>query len=324
MNHAFKHPPVICVDIGGSYIKFGLSSRQGEVETLDKAPMPAADWAAFVTALENLIQAHGGRYPADAPLAISAAGIVSPESGEVFASNIAAFKGKKLAAELSARLGRHVCIANDADCFALAEAVAGTGRGHRVVFGVILGTGVGGGLAVNQRILSGAAGLTGEWGHGPITRTEITLAGKTRYLPRQACGCGQTGCLDTFGGARGLERLHHILHHQTADSIGIIQRWRQGEPLAGLTIDAWAQVVGEPLAYCINLTGASIVAVGGGLAAVPTLIDALDSAVRPLILRKGDGPLVVAGRFSQDGGMVGASVMGRALAHCEREPYEHA
>ncbi|QTF07849.1 ROK family protein [Brenneria izadpanahii] len=324
MNQLLKNPPVICVDIGGSFIKFGVSHRQGEVTTLDKAPMPADSWEMFAAALENLIQTYRDRYPADAALAISAAGIVSPESGEVFASNIPAFKGKKLVDELGTRLGREVCIANDADCFALAEAVAGKGKGHRVVFGVILGTGVGGGLAVNGRILSGAGGLTGEWGHGPITRTEIILDGKPRYLPRLACGCGQQGCLDTYGGARGLERLHHALHNQTADSFSIINRWQQGEPLACRTIDAWTQVVGEPLAYSINLTGASLVAVGGGLAGVPALIEALDNAVRPLILRKSERPVVVAGCFSQNGGMVGASVLGRAQVRCKQEPYEHA
>ena len=131
---------------------------------------------------------------------------MAPQTGEMFASNIPAFHRRNLARELGEVLQRPVIAHNDADCFA-AEALAGSGKGHKVVFGAILGSGVGGGLVADGRIITGQNGLTGEWGHGPITLTEVTLThGRVRVPP--ACPCGQTGCLDTYGGARGLETLH--------------------------------------------------------------------------------------------------------------------
>ncbi|TCW00041.1 ROK family protein [Biostraticola tofi] len=313
MNAVVTPSPVLCADIGGSYIKFGLSPQPSDVVGLDKIAMPAHCWDEFVGALKKLVSAHQAHYAADTPLAISAAGIVSP-TGEVFASNIPAFSGHLLVTELTQCLNRQVWLANDADCFALAEATQGRGKGLPIVFAAILGTGVGGGLVINGQTVSGADGLTGEWGHGPITRTELQLDGARYSLPRQPCSCGQSGCLDTYGGARGLEKIHLLLHGQSADSRTIIGHWQRDEPHARLTVAAWLQVVSEPLAYCLNMTGASLIVVGGGLAAVEPLIEALDRLVRQLILRRSPDPVVVAGRFSQQGGLVGASVLGHMRA----------
>ncbi|WP_459176585.1 ROK family protein [Ewingella americana] len=309
---------VFCADIGGSFIRFGVSHRAGEVEEFGKVPMPTASWRQFVAAIEGLLTEFGTGFPADTPLALSTAGLVSPQTGELLATNIPAFTGRALAADLSRELHRPVTAANDADCFALAEAYAGNAQNQPIVAGIILGTGVGGGLVINGQLVRGHGGVTGEWGHGAITRTELTLDGKTYSIPRLTCNCGQIGCLDTLGGARGIERLHQHLNHpltaQTGTSQQIVDGWQEGQPGSTLTINAWLHLVAEPLALLVNILGPSKIVVGGGLANATALIAALDSQVRTGTLHQYAEPLVITGKFAGNGGnggMIGASVLGR-------------
>ncbi|NDL63330.1 ROK family protein [Enterobacteriales bacterium SAP-6] len=302
---------VFCADIGGSFIKFGVSRHAGEVEEGEKVPMPTASWPGFVVAVQGLIARYGNAFPPDTPLAIATAGLVSPQTGELLSTNIPAFTGRALAAELSWQLGRRVTAANDADCFTLAEAHAGHAQGLPIVAGVILGTGVGGGLVINGQLVRGHGGVTGEWGHGAIVRTELTLEGHTYAIPRRPCACGQTGCLDTLGGARGMERLHRHFHRRDSTSRQIVAGWRRGQPEAALTIAAWLRLVAEPLALLVNILGPSKIVVGGGLASADGLIAALDKRVRAGVLHRYPDLLVIAGKFAHNGGLVGASVLGR-------------
>lgn len=302
---------VFCADIGGSFIKFGLSRIKGEVTALAKLPTPTDSWDAFVLALQGLLSNFGASLPPDTPLAISTAGLVSPQSGEVMATNIPGFAGHDLAAELTQALKRRVSVANDADCFALAEAHVGEGQGSPIVIGIILGTGVGGGIVVNGQLLRGQGGVAGEWGHGAITRTELVIEGKRLTLPRLPCGCGQTGCLDMLGGARGMERLHLELHQQSLSSHQIIGGWQEDNAKCVLTIEVWLALVSEPLALMVNIIGPSKMVVGGGLATVTPLIAALDQRLRRLTLHTYTQPLLVPGKFVNQGGLVGASVLGR-------------
>ena len=302
---------VFCADIGGSFIKFGISARSGEVEEFGKVPTPTASWDAFVDAVQGLITQYAPDYPADTPLAISTAGLVSPQTGELLATNIPAFTGRSLAADLSLALQRPVSAANDADCFALAEAYAGNAQNQPIVAGIILGTGVGGGLVINGQLVRGHGGVTGEWGHGAITRTELNIEGKTYLVPRLKCACGQTGCLDKLGAARGMERLHQHFHQREASSLEIVTGWQAGDSTCGLTVRAWLQLVAEPLALLVNILGPSKIVAGGGLASATELIAALDLALRERVLHRYAAPLLIPGKFLTEGGLVGASVMGR-------------
>lgn len=302
---------VLCADIGGSFIKFGVSRRLGDVEQVENVPMPATSWPEFVAALQGLITRHGGGLAPDTPLAISTAGLVSPHNGKMLSTNIPAFTGQHLATELEALFARRVYVANDADCFTLAEAFAGYAQGMPIVAGIILGTGVGGGVVINGQLLRGHGGVTGEWGHGAIVRTELNLDGKKASIPRLPCGCGQRGCLDTLGGARGMERLHTHLHQRENTSREIVDAWRRGDNHAALTINVWLTLVAEPLSLLVNILGPSIIVAGGGLAGADDVINALDARVRAGVLHAYSSALVIAGKFTQNGGLIGASVLGR-------------
>ena len=299
---------LLVADIGGSHIRLGRH-RHGDVacELLATLATPAQDWDQFCTALVAAVLPFK---QASSALSISIAGVVVPETGEVAAANLPCLAGRALAAELEVLLGLPVMVTNDADCAALAEARVGAGVGHGVVFCAVLGTGVGGGLVVDGRLVRGAGGLTGEWGHAPIVNEAMVETGDGRRvrIPRFRCGCGLSGCADTVGGARGLERLHAFLHQrEEQNSHQILDAWAAGEPLAVATVAAYIELLSGPLALAVNLTGASVVPVCGGLGRNAALVAALDMAVREQILRRSEQPLVVPSRLKDQAGLIGAA-----------------
>jgi N-acetylglucosamine kinase len=306
--------PVFCVDIGGSFMKFAVSPHPGSLVPLEKVATPAMSWADLASSLAALIHRHADAGDPASPLALSIAGLIDPRDGIATSANIPCITGRRIGMELSALLGRPVVAANDADCLTLAEANEGAGRGHSVVFCAIMGTGIGGGLAIDGRLVRGAGGVTGEWGHGPVLNTTVELGGEMLHIPRFSCGCGQSGCADTIGGARGIERLHHFLHGTSETSHRILEDWQEGQAQASRTVDVYLELIADPLALVANVTGASVIPVGGGLASAKTLIKALDHAVRKRILHRFDHPLVTPALRQEDGGLVGAAVLGHEAA----------
>lgn len=296
---------IISFDIGGSAIKGGIARSESDIVPLGRRLTPKDDFPAFVETLKSFI-AEAGEQPSR--IALSIAGVVDPDTQRLIVANIPCIHDRNLAADLEAELGLPVLVANDADCFAMAEAELGAGRGHRIVFGAILGTGVGGGVVSDGRLINESGGFAGEWGHGPIIASQAGTPPVA--IPAYACGCGQKGCVDTVGGARGLERLHQTLHDLDLSSEEIITDWRNGEEKANRTIDVYVDLVASPLALAINITGATIVPVGGGLSNVEALLAELDQAVRARILRKFDRPLVVRSECRIEPGLIGAALLG--------------
>lgn len=292
---------ILCFDIGGSRIK-AANAMAGQITPVGDTPTPATDFTAFLAALRRFVS------PEHTAVAISIAGVVDPDDQRIRVANIPCADGRALAADIEAALGLPTLILNDADCFALAESRQGAGKGHRNVFGIILGTGVGGVLVIDGKLVSGPGGYAGEWGHGPVAKTEV--AGVT--LPEFPCGCGLTGCIDAVGSARGIEKLHRMLHGPVLSSHEILSAWQAANPAATQTVTVWTALVAPPLAMVVNTVGASIVPVGGGLSNVPALIDTLDRAVRSMILRRTDRPLVVPAQCRIEPGLIGAAEAGHA------------
>lgn len=277
---------LIAFDIGGSRIKAARVVGD-QIIPLGAVETPTSDLAAFTRAISGFTEGASA-------VAISIAGVVDAGTGRLTVANIPCLNGLRVANELRSALGLPVLVLNDADCFALAEAKRGAGRGHANVFGIILGTGVGGGLVINGQLVTGAGGFAGEWGHGPIVAD-----------PALPCGCGQVGCLDTVGGAMGMERLHLALTGEVLGTREIVASRPE-------TLERWLEVVAGPLAMVLNVVGASIVPVGGGLGNDHALVAMLDGAVRTRVLRKTDAPIVVPAECGADAGLIGAAEAGLA------------
>jgi N-acetylglucosamine kinase len=300
---------IICFDIGGSFIKGAVALTAKDITPLTPQPTPLDDFDAFVATLIGVISDSGIR---PARIALSITGIIDPDTGIATVANIPCIHGRPLKRDLEEMLGLNVLIANDADCFALAEAGLGAGRGHAIVLGAILGSGVGGGLVADGRLVNAAGGFAGEWGHGPILPN---YAGNPPVaIPAWDCACGQKRCLNTVGGARGMERLHFEIHRAERTSREIVDAWQAGDADASRTIDIYIELVASPLALAVNITGATIVPVGGGLARSGPLMERLDEAVRARTLRKFSRPLVVSGSLSIEPGLAGAALLGLGAA----------
>ncbi|MGL4238989.1 ROK family protein [Tabrizicola sp.] len=286
---------ILAFDIGGSRIKAAVWGGTG-LHSLGEMPTPLGDLRAFTDAIRGFVVRNVKG------IAISIAGVVDPATGVGKVANIPAIDGLALGPALEGATGLPVLVLNDADCFALAEARHGAGRGHRSVFGVILGSGVGGGLVIDGRVVTGAGGYAGEWGHGPVIRGEYAFP----------CGCGQVGCVDMVGSARGLERLHRARTGEASEAEEIIAAWQAGEAAAGGTLALWRELVSGPLAMVVNVLGADVVPVGGGLSRAVGLVSYLDEAVRVRILRRTRGPLLLPAECGADAGLLGAALAGQA------------
>jgi N-acetylglucosamine kinase len=312
--------PVLCLDIGGSFIKSAISETAGAIDDIRQRPVPTGSWGDFSAAIGDIIAGYGDRLAAESPLALSCAGVVDVATDRILSSNVPPFQGVSVTRTLSAELRRPAVMANDADSFTLAEASGGAAQGFPVVLGIILGSGIGGGIAIHGNILYGNQGISAEWGHAPIVQTALKVGEHSLSLPRLPCGCGQTGCLDTLGGARGIERLHHILSGQALSSREIVAQGLAGREPQALTLAAWLEVVSEPLAHAVNILGPHRIVAGGGMASEAALISRLDEALRRKILLKTARPLIVAGRHASDGGLIGASILGQRLLSANSAP----
>ena len=296
---------IVCFDIGGTTIKGAIAYAPDDIRPVPRIPTPKTSFEDFAAGLKSVIDNSGGT---PACVSLSIAGVIDADTGRATVANIPSIHGRALKDELEQALGLPVIVSNDADCFVMAESEIGSGRGHRVVFGVILGTGVGGGLVIDGRLINSEGGFAGEWGHGPVAATR---AGNPPVeLPRFECGCGLTGCVDAIGSARGMEKLHMHLHRQDMTSEEIIAAWLGGNPDAARTIDMLVDILASPLAMVINVTGATIVPVGGGLSNSRELLATLDEAVRARILRRFARPLVVPAICRIEPGLIGSAVLG--------------
>jgi N-acetylglucosamine kinase len=298
---------IVCFDIGGTAIKGALAWSPQDIRPVPRQPTPLHDFDAFVATMRSVIDLSAEKPDC---VALSIAGIIDPDSRRAVVANVPCIHGRLLQDDLQAALGLPVKIANDADSFVLAEAGIGAGREHRVVFGVILGTGVGGGLVIDGRLINSKGGFAGEWGHAPVAATQA--GHPPAQLPRFRCGCGLDGCIDAVCSARGMEKLHAHLHGTTLTSEDIITSWQMQHAQAMRTIDVYVDVLAAPLALVANVTGATIMPVGGGLSNSLELLGEIDRAVRARILRKFDRPLVVKAECQIEPGLIGAAILGLA------------
>ncbi|WP_430474151.1 ROK family protein [Thalassospira lucentensis] len=292
-------------DIGGSKIEFGVFSDDGEILLHSKTPTPKDNRDAFVAVISDVLDEADREFGVRPDIGISFAGAVDPQNGAVISANIPAIMGWSLASELSKILNRKILVENDADCFALAEALSGAAKDTQTVFAIILGTGVGGGVVVNKQFIGGKSGVRGEWGHGNDVTGTLIRSG----LAPVACGCGQTGCLDAWGGARGLENIHAQISGNRLTSFDITDAWRAGDSYAARAVEIYCELVARELALMVNVLDPDCVPVGGGMASEHVIIAQIDALVRKRVLGRYDAPLVVPGAYAGDGGLRGAAML---------------
>jgi fructokinase len=252
------------VDLGGTKIEAIVLGPGGVERARRRTPTPRDDYAGIVAAVRDLVQAAEQEAAAErATLGVGIPGVISPTTGLVKNANTTCLIGRPLDRDLGAALGRPVRLANDANCFALSEATDGAGAGAALVFGAILGTGVGGGLVAHGRPIEGANAIAGEWGHNPLPWPDDD------ERPGPPCYCGRRGCIETFLSGPALAAAHGGGLAPTE----IARRAEAGDVKAEATMRRYAQRLAKALASVLNLFDPDVVVLGGGLSNVARLYD---------------------------------------------------
>lgn len=267
----------IGIDLGGTKIEGVALAADGRVVARERVATPRGDYDATLAAVAQLVDRIENVAGARGTVGVGTPGVVSPATGRIKNANSTWLIGRPLAEDLAARLGREVRLANDANCFALSEAVDGAGAGARVVFGVILGTGVGGGVVVGGHLLAGANAIAGEWGHNPLPSPEDD------ERPGPECYCGRRGCIETFLSGPALGRDHARGTGAAEDATLIGARAAAGDPLATATLDRYAGRLARALASVINVLDPDVIVLGGGLSNLDYVYDAVPLRWGPFV-----------------------------------------
>ena len=266
----------IGVDLGGTKIEAIALGADGKVLASRRVATPAHDYAAIPRAVADLARALESETGGRASVGIGMPGAISPKTGLVKNSNTAALNGRPFDRDIAEALGRPARIENDANCFALSEAVDGAGAGARVVFGVILGTGVGGGLVMDGALMSGRNRIAGEWGHNPLP-----LMREGEY-PGRRCYCGHDGCIETFLCGGGLSREFYARAGVSLKGEEIAARADAGDAHALASLDAYRDRLARALASVVNIVDPDVIVLGGGLSNIARLYDGLERLVEQL------------------------------------------
>lgn len=257
----------IGIDVGGTKIEGAVIDESGTVQLRRRTSSPAGDYRATIAAIVTIIGDIERDLGVTASVGIGIPGAISPATGLVKNANSTWLIGRPLQRDLETALARPVRLANDANCFALSEATDGAAAGAETVFGVILGTGVGGGIAVNGQIQVGANAIAGEWGHNPLPWPEPD------EMPGPPCWCGRSGCIETFLSGSGLAADHHRHTGRSLTAREIAHTAETGDPDCRATLARYSGRLARGLALVINVIDPDAIVLGGGLSAIGMLYD---------------------------------------------------
>jgi fructokinase len=230
---------------------------------------------------------------------IGTPGSVSSKTGFLKNSNTTCLNGKPFLNDLETKLGRKVTIENDANCFGMAEALMGAGRNYKMVFGVIMGTGCGGGIIYNGEVIRGRQSIAGEWGHSTIAPKDGPI-----------CYCGKKGCVETFISGGGLENRYKDITGVKIKLEDIMNRYRTGEQYAQRVVNDFFQNFGIALSNVINILDPDVVVLGGGLSNIPELYDQGLKEVKKNVFNDSFDTLIVKNETGDSAGVWGAALIG--------------
>lgn len=265
------------VDLGGSKIEIVGLAADGRELLRRRIATPQGDYRATLTAIAGLVAEAEAELGQTGSVGIGIPGAESLRSGLIKNANSTCLIGQPLRHDLQTLLRREVRLANDANCFALSEAIDGAGRDVETVFGVILGTGVGGGIVIRRQVLVGANAIAGEWGHNPLPR----LAAADQPAPE--CYCGHRGCIETYLSGPGLTADHARHTAETLDAASIECRAAAGDAACEATLRRYEDRLGRALAGVINILDPQVIVLGGGLSNMQRLYRHLPACCAPYV-----------------------------------------
>jgi fructokinase len=290
----------IGIDLGGTKIE--AIALDGTRQLLRRrVAAPRGDYEATILAVRDLVAACETELGQPGTVGLGIPGAISAATGLVKNANSTWLIGRPLDRDLERALGRPVRVTNDANCFALSEAIDGAGSGAMTVFGVILGTGTGGGVVVNGRVLEGRNRIAGEWGHNPLPWPG------DGERPGPACYCGQTGCIETFLSGPGLAASYQALAGRLIDVKDLVTRANAGDTAAAKAMDLYEGRLARALASIINVLDPDVIVLGGGLSNISRLYDRVPALWGPFVFSDSSDTPLVAARHGDSSGVRGAA-----------------
>jgi len=259
------NPLRIGIDLGGTKIEIVVLDAQGVELLRRRVATPRDDYQGTVKAIVDLVLAAEQELAAQASVGIGTPGATSLATGLLKNANSVCLNGKPLLDDLQAALQRPLRIANDADCFTLSEASDGAAAGMDSVFGVIAGTGTGGGIVIHGRLLSGINAIAGEWGHNSLPWP------RNGERPGPDCYCGKQGCIETWLSGPGLEREYAFASGEQLKVPDIVQLELAGDPVAAQCLDRYIDRMARALASVINIIDPQVIVLGGGMGNIQRL-----------------------------------------------------
>ena len=290
----------IGIDFGGTKIEAAVLDKTGAFLTRQRVPTPAryADAIHAVADLIGRVEAEVG--PASS-IGIGLPGSISPRTGVMRNANTTYLNGTSFGDDLEKQLGRPVRLANDANCLALSEAKDGAAAGSRVVFAVIIGTGCGGGVVVDGKLIDGANGITGEWGHTPLPWP------RADELPGLDCWCGQTNCLERWISGTGFHEDYERRTGQRLRGDEIVKRARDGDVVAKAALDDYIDRLGRGMAVIANILDPDCFVMGGGMSNVTEIYAGLPAVIDRHTFSDGWQAKIVPAKWGDSSGVRGAA-----------------
>ena len=289
------------IDLGGTKIEIIALDRAGRACLRRRIPTPQGDYPGTVAAITGLVLAAERELQTRGSVGIGIPGAESRQSGLIKNANSTCLNGQPLRRDLETALQREVRLANDANCFALSEAHDGHAEGAASVFGVILGTGVGGGIVIDGRILVGHDAIAGEWGHNPLPPAEAD------EWPGPPCYCGRRGCIETWLSGPGLAADHRRRHGGARSAREIAEAAARGDPACEATLQRYEARLGRALATVINLLDPEVIVLGGGLSNLDRLYRHLPACCAPHVFSDRFATRIVPPRHGDSSGVRGAA-----------------
>lgn len=298
----------IGIDLGGTKIEAAALAADGRVLRRKRVPTPHNDYRGTLEAIAGLVTDLEETLDTRASVGIGTPGALSPFSGRLRNANSIWLNDRALDADLEHQLGRPIRIANDADCFTLSEATDGAAAGAACVFGVIIGTGTGGGVAVNGRLLSGPNAIAGEWGHNPLPWPEDD------ERPGPDCYCGRSGCIETWVSGPALAADFRRTTGRELKGPELATAAMRGDLDAEAALKRYEERLARALATVVNLLDPDVIVLGGGLSNLQRLYQNLPRLIREHIFGDGLATRIVPPRFGDSSGVRGAAWLWRDAA----------
>lgn len=291
----------IGIDLGGTKIEGIALDDNGEQLWRQRVDTPVGDYEATLKAISNMVLLIEAETEQVGSVGIGTPGALSPQSGLLRNSNSVCMNDRPVKQDLEQKLSREIRISNDANCFALSEAIDGAAQGANVVFGVIIGTGTGAGIVVNGQVLEGPNAIAGEWGHNPLPWST------DNERPGPDCYCGKQGCIETYLSGPGLSQAYKSLTSIHMSAIDIVARAKAADPVAVRCVEAYEDRMARSLAHVINILDPDVIVLGGGMSNIRRLYGNVPSLIKQYVFSDVLRTRLLPPKFGDSSGVRGAA-----------------